>query len=66
MIAIPGPAAMMQIKVRVRNEGFTRGIALDPEGQYLAAANADGTVSVWDIKQEKPKQELRKRLGPKV
>lgn len=56
----------LQLKHKIKNEGFTRGLGLDPEGQYLAAANADGTVSVWDIKQDPVKLDLKKRLGPKV
>lgn len=58
---------MLQVRQKLKNEGYTRGLAMDPDGQYLAAVNADGTVTVWDMKQEPTaKQELRKRVGPKV
>ena len=43
-----------------------RGLAWDPEGAYLAAAQADGTLLIWDTssgKQEARKRELRKVKG---
>eukprot|EP00879_Flechtneria_rotunda_P026773 GHRR01028597.1.p1 GENE.GHRR01028597.1~~GHRR01028597.1.p1 ORF type:complete len:442 (+),score=134.31 GHRR01028597.1:154-1479(+) len=48
----------------VRADGYVRGLALDPEGTYIAAANADGNVLVWDMKTGE--QELKKRLATKL
>ena len=33
----------------LRSDGYTRGLAYDPEGAYLAAASADGTFTVWNM-----------------
>lgn len=44
---------------------YTRSLAFDPEGSYLASVNADGTLNVWSL--ESGKQELqRKKACPKV
>jgi predicted GTPase len=56
---------MAQMKV----EAFMRGAAMDPEGQYAAAATADGQLYLWDLKQidqGKGKEELKKSITCKV
>lgn len=44
---------------------YTRGLAYDAEGTYVAAASADGTLSIWDMSNGKQAVQL-KRAGPKV
>lgn len=56
---------LAQMKV----EAFMRGAAMDPEGQYAAAATADGQLYVWDLKQidqNRAKEELKKSISCKV
>jgi hypothetical protein len=43
---------------------MVRSLAWDPEGTFLAASLAQGTMVVWQL--ELGQQEMRKRLGPKV
>ena len=46
-------------------QAYTRSLAYDPEGAYLAAVSGDGTLSVWEI--EGGKQQLcRRKACPKV
>ncbi len=53
----PFPACLVQ--------PYTRSMAYDPEGAYLASVNADGTLNVWEI--ESGKQLLcRRKACPKV
>lgn len=33
---------------------YTRGLAYDPEGAYLASMGADGNLTVWDIESGRP------------
>jgi len=33
----------------LRSDAYTRGLAFDPEGDYLASASADGTLTVWSM-----------------
>lgn len=59
------PQVMAQMKV----EAFMRGAAMDPEGQYAAAATADGQLYLWDLKQidqNRAKEELKKSITCKV
>jgi WD40 repeat protein len=47
------------------HQAYTRSLAYDPEGKYLASANADGGLCMWEI--ESGKQQLhRKKACPKV
>ncbi|KAL4439932.1 hypothetical protein ABPG75_002933 [Micractinium tetrahymenae] len=45
-------------------QAYTRCLAYDPEGAYLASVNADGTLNVWEI--DTKRQLLRKKACPKV
>lgn len=46
-------------------QAYTRSLAYDPEGEYLASVNADGTLNVWEI--QTGKQPLcRRKACPKV
>lgn len=45
-------------------QAYTRCLAYDPEGTYLASVNADGTLNVWEI--DSKRQLLRKKACPKV
>lgn len=46
-------------------QAYTRSIAYDPEGAYIASVNGDGTLNVWEI--EGGKQQLcRRKACPKV
>ena len=46
-------------------QAYTRSIAYDPEGAYLATVNADGSLNVWDLASGK-QQLCRKKACPKV
>lgn len=52
-------------------EGYMRGVAMDPLGQYAAAATADGQLLLWDLEPLKEpggkvKDELKKSITCKV
>eukprot|EP00887_Chlorella_sp_A99_P000454 scaffold17.g454.t1 len=49
----------------LRAPPYTRGLAFDPEGAYLASANADGSLSVWSLESGKPEVQ-RKGVCPKL
>jgi WD40 repeat protein len=49
---------------QIATNGYVRSVSLDPEGAYVAAALADGTVGVWDV--ATGAQEARKSVGNKV
>ncbi|GAB4823682.1 hypothetical protein N2152v2_010728 [Parachlorella kessleri] len=50
---------------QLRSQAYTRGIAYDPKGEYVASVSADGTLCVWDI--ATGKAELQKKMAcPKV
>lgn len=53
-----------QVFRQVRADGYIRSVSLDPEGAYVAASLADGSIGIWDI--TSGKQEFRKKLAPKV
>ena len=43
-------------------QAYTRSIAYDPEGAYLASVNADGSLNVWDLANGK-QQLSREHVG---
>jgi WD40 repeat protein len=47
------------------HQAYTRSLAYDPEGAYLAAVAADGSLAIWDIQTGK-QQLLRRKACPKV
>ncbi|KAL6760556.1 hypothetical protein V8C86DRAFT_2550734 [Haematococcus lacustris] len=49
---------------QLKCEGYVRGLAWDPAGSFLAAAQGDGSLMVWNA--ESGKLECRKRLLAKV
>ncbi|KAI7839202.1 hypothetical protein COHA_007091 [Chlorella ohadii] len=50
---------------QLKSQAYTRSIAYDPEGAYIASVNGDGTLNVWEI--EGGKQQLcRRKACPKV
>ncbi|KAI3431740.1 hypothetical protein D9Q98_004782 [Chlorella vulgaris] len=50
---------------QLKSQAYTRSLAYDPEGKYLASANADGGLCMWEI--ESGKQQLhRKKACPKL
>ncbi|KAL4519312.1 hypothetical protein Ndes2437B_g05172 [Nannochloris sp. 'desiccata'] len=51
----------------LRSEPYTRGLAYDPESEYLAAAAADGTLTVWNMatgKAEITKKKACSKIDP--
>lgn len=51
----------------LRSEPYTRGLAYDPEGEYLAATGADGSLTVWNVgtgKAEIVKKKVCSRIDP--
>jgi len=43
------PTVLQILKV-LKAEGFVRGLAMDPDGGFLAATTAEGFVALWDAK----------------
>ncbi len=54
----------VQVLKQMKAEGYVRSLAFDPEGTFLAALMADGTLAIWGVKDGRV--ELRKRMGPRV
>lgn len=53
----------------LRSEAYTRGLAYDPESDFLAAASADGTLTVWGLvsgKAECIKKKACSKVDPKA
>ena len=44
----------------LRSEPYVRGLAYDPEGEYLAATTADGTLTVWNMTSGKAEVKKKK------
>jgi WD40 repeat protein len=66
---------LLQVRCTLRTEGYVRGLALDPDGKFVAAANADGTLLLWGLNEgaagasassHSYSQELKKKWAPKV
>lgn len=49
---------------QISTGGFVRSVAVDPEGAYVAATLADGTLGVWDA--ATGQQEAKRAVGSKV
>lgn len=59
------PAPPAQVFRTLPTQPYCRGLAFDPEGEFVAVANADGTLSVWAVANGKAEATFRK-AGPKV
>lgn len=46
--------------------GYTRCLAFDPEGAFLAGVQKDGQVHVWAHDEDGWRSEAKKSVGPKV
>ena len=55
---------MVQVMRTFKAEPYTRSLAYDPDGEYVASVSADGSLQIWHIS---GKAELRlPRAAPKV
>lgn len=43
-----GFVAQLQIKSKIKNEGYVKGMAWDPEGKYVAISQGDGMLLVYE------------------
>lgn len=60
----PSPMCLPPVPC-LSSQAYTRSLAYDPEGAYLASVNADGTLNVWQIEDGKS-QLCRRKACPKV
>lgn len=64
VITAPNARCGPQVSRQLRCEGYVRGLAWDPEGTYVAAAQGDGLLLVFDA--STGKAESKKRVVRKV
>ncbi len=58
-----GMANDLQVFRQIQATAYTRGLAYDPDSSYLAAASADGQLTIWNIANGKTEHSRRKCLS---
>ncbi len=57
-------SAMKKLKILGDDDNPLRAIAVSPKGQYIAAGNEEGVVSIWSIKSGKSISQEAAHTGP--
>lgn len=65
LVVAPHKSEKMQVFRTLKAEAYTRGLAYETEGVYIASVSAAGHLQVWDIATGKAECSLRK-AAPKV